>query len=208
MFERCIELFDEYYRIADTKHIDGFSAALGCEIRERLQQMNWLLSQVRLRDDELSAITTRSGLRIKAHVDQLKAAGLSYEGASIPMDWPMSQGDGARVTGLMFEIQLHVECFYYFAGRARSIIRGMPKLKSFESEGVRNVRNHLIEHPEGNASKVLSRSFAFSGAAGPVVKAVRESSETAFPDAGLFANAQEFAGNFETALMNAIQGFA
>jgi hypothetical protein len=67
------------------------------------------------------------------------------------------------------------------------------------------VRNHLIEHPEGLASRVLSRSFGFGGPNGPVVKAIRESLETAHPDVGLYANAKEFADNLETAAATAVR---
>jgi len=84
----------------------------------------------------------------------------------------------------------------------------MPKLKTFEAAGVWNVRNHLIEHPEGRASRVLSRSFSFGGAHGPVVKAIRETAETAHPDAGLYANAQEFADNLEATLASALTALA
>lgn len=208
MFARCIEVFDEYYRAADAKRVQGFSAPLGCEVRERLQQMDWLLGQIRPREDELNAITTEAGARLKEHVGRVKAEGLSYEDTPMPPESQMSRDEGYRSIALMFEIQLHVECFYYFAARARSIIRGMPQLKSFEAAGVRNVRNHLIEHPEGRTSQVLSRSFGFGGANGPVVKALRESTETAHPDAGLFANAQEFADNLAGTLVSAMCALA
>jgi hypothetical protein len=205
VFAHCIELFDEYYRIADAKKIEGFSAPLGCELKERLQQMEWLLDQIRPRESELDDITERSGQRMKEHIQQLDAKGLSYEKTPMPAEAQMSRDEGYRLIALMFEIQLYAECFYYFAGRARSIVLGMPKLQSFEAAGVRDVRNHLIEHPEGRASRVMSRSFAFGGGNGPVVKAVREASETAHPDAGLYANAREFAVNLDTALTSAME---
>jgi hypothetical protein len=112
----------------------------------------------------------------------------------------MSHEASYRQIALMFEIRVLVECFYYFAARARHIIRGMPELNSFEAAGVRDVRNHLIEHPERRGSQILSRSFAFGGPNGPIVKPIRDTSETAHPDAGLYANAHEFAVNLETAL--------
>jgi hypothetical protein len=80
----------------------------------------------------------------------------------------------------------------------------MPELNSFEAAGVRDVRNHLIEHPEGRGSQVLSQSFAFGGPNGPIVKALRDTSETAHPDAGLYANAREFAVNLESTLQRGI----
>lgn len=205
MFGRCIELFDDYYRAADAKRIQGFSAPLGCELRERLQQMNWLLVQIQSREDELTTIGDRSRAALSSHINRIKAEGLSYEDTPIPADAQMSREDGYRSIALMDEIRLLVEAFYYFAARARHIVRNMPKLNSFEAVGVRNVHNHLIEHPEGRGSQVLSRSFAFGGAKGPVVKAIRESTETAHPDVGLFTNAQEFADNLTKTLQDAVQ---
>jgi hypothetical protein len=202
---RCIEIFDEYYRVADKKKSKGFVALRGCEVKERLQQMNWLLEQIRPRDQELSAINARSGQRMKEHIERLQRANLSYADTPVPPDWPLSRADCERITELMFKIQLYTECFYYVAGRARSILRTLPNLKSFDAQGVRNVRNHLIEHPEGKASGVLSRSFAFGGKHGPMVKAIRDSGETAFPDAGLFVNAREFAKNCESSLISALK---
>ncbi len=42
MFESTIELFDRYYRKMDSENAPGFSKELGCEVRERLQQLDYL----------------------------------------------------------------------------------------------------------------------------------------------------------------------
>src|SRR5437763_16327284 len=84
---------------------------------------------------------------MKEHIQQLDAKGLSYEKTPMPAEAQMPRDEGYRLIPLMFEIQLYAECFYYLAGHARSIVLGMPKLQSFEASSVRDVRNHLIEHP-------------------------------------------------------------
>jgi hypothetical protein len=208
MFARCIEIFDRCYRLADEKKVHGFCAPLGVELRERLQQMNWLLTQIRSREDKLRSIDEKCGAALKAHIERITAEGLSYGLNPIPQEDLMSREGFYRYIALMAEIRLFAECFYYFAFRASRIIRNMPELKSFEAAGVRNMRNHLIEHPEARDSQVLSWSFGFGGPNGAVVKAIRESSETAHPDAGLYLNAREFAVNLETALERGIAGLA
>src|SRR5437867_1517559 len=125
VFERCIGLFDEYYRVADKRKLPGFVALLGCEVRERLQQMNWLFEQIQSHETELKGINTQTGKRLKKHVEQVKASGLSFEHTPLPDNVQMTDTDARRLMELTFEIQLYVECFYYFAARARGIIRGL-----------------------------------------------------------------------------------
>ena len=99
--------------------------------------------------------------------------------------------------------------FYHLAHRARIIVRHktrpLPLLEGFEAPGVRDVRNHLLEHPESSDSQVFTRSFGAGGTDGPVVKSVRETGqESIWPDHGLFANAREFDENLKRTLSNAI----
>jgi hypothetical protein len=70
------------------------------------------------------------------------------------------------------ELRILTEAFYQSARRIREIARGdqpLPDLRSFECEGVRNVRNHLIERPE-QKSKICAQSFLFDGLQGPKLK--------------------------------------
>jgi hypothetical protein len=91
------------------------------------------------------------------------------------------------------KLEIRTIAFYYFAGRARHVIRRLPKLQKFDSVGARTVRNQLIEHPEGNDSGVIFGGFGFGGAQGPVIKAWRlEDQKHIHPDAGLYVNALEF----------------
>jgi hypothetical protein len=98
------------------------------------------------------------------------------------------------------ELKILTEGFYYCAARARAIARNsrapLPGLGSFECTGVRDVRNKLLEHPEGSDSGVLVVSFGRGGTDGPVIKPLRQLSQVnVFPDAGLFRNAEQFRVN-------------
>ena len=109
-----------------------------------------------------------------------------------------------------FEIRLLTESFYHFAGRLRSIIRHKerpcPYLTGFECNGIRDVRNHLLEHPEGINSRVFEWSWTIGGVEGPVLKAWREPSQAGtFPDCGLYPNAQELKANLEVVLGRALK---
>ena len=67
-------------------------------------------------------------------------------------------------------------------------------------EGVRNVRNKLLEHPE-KQGKILVQNFGMCGEQGPTLKPERpEGQENIFPDKGLEVNTLEFKNNLETLL--------
>ena len=78
------------------------------------------------------------------------------------------------------------EAFYYFAFRLRQIVRKTLNRK-FDPIGVRNIRNHLIEHPI-----VSNYNFAYGSDLdfGPVVKPYGSRPEPIHDD-GLYRNAQE-----------------
>jgi hypothetical protein len=100
------------------------------------------------------------------------------------------------------EIRVLNEAFYYCAGRARTVLRvAFPGLRNFEAEGIRDVRNQLLEHPEGKNSTVIENGTSFGFDCGPVIKGVRRVDKVdIFPDKGLYVNAQEFATNLEVKL--------
>ena len=105
------------------------------------------------------------------------------------------------------EIRVLTEAFYYCAGRARTVLRDVyPGLGTFEAEGVRDVRNQLLEHPEGKNSTVIENGTSFGFDCGPVIKGVRRADKVhIFPDKGLYINAQEFAANLETKLKAVVE---
>lgn len=136
------------------------------EARRRLLQLDWILCKVR-----------ETEAQIATHC--------------VPTDT-----DIQLFLQLSEELQFFTESFYYFGWRTREIVKSLPGLASFEAIGLRDVRNHLLEHPE-KQSKVFIESFSYGGAAGPTLKGPRYADQVeVFPDPGLYVNAREFVENF------------
>lgn len=80
-------------------------------------------------------------------------------------------------------------------GRVRTVLRMLPSpaLRDFECHAVRDVRNHLLEHPEGRTSGVITGGFGFGGGVGPALKYGRPTRmPEMFADSGLYANADQY----------------
>ena len=89
------------------------------------------------------------------------------------------------------EIELLCESFYYFAWRLRQVLVNLPEFDDFHPVGVRDVRYHLLDHPE-KTSRALNPNFMYGHdlPAGPVLKPFGER-QTNVHDRGLYVNAQE-----------------
>jgi len=114
---------------------------------------------------------------------------------------------------LRFVMRLLTEAYYYFAFRLRQLLRNSTHpfagLESFECVGVRNVRNHLIEHPEGAASRIFNRTFSWSKDSGMHLKTGRQAWESnEFLDSGFVANSEEFNQSLSTMLDRACSTLA
>ena len=210
MFEDTISLFDDLYQRLDRDNAPGFIRDLGCEVRERLQQLDYVIARVRAAGAAAAAAFARSSQALVDHVEWVKSEGLDYQSVSAPDSTKVTPEEFRAHEAASFEMKLLAEAFYYFAGRVRSILRHksqpLPGLASFECEGVRNVRNKLLEHPEGADSQVFIQSWAWSAPRGPVLKAARYGGqESLFPDLGLYANAEEFRTNLNQILRRALE---
>jgi hypothetical protein len=99
------------------------------------------------------------------------------------------------------EMHTYTEAFYWIASRLQQVMKQLPGL-SFKAAGVRDVRNHLIEHPEGKASGVIFGVIGLRADVGPVIKTGRRlgHQEAKWTDAGLKPNAEEYARNLERVL--------
>lgn len=205
MFAGTLEAFDNYYRAADAGNLPGFNRDLGCEVRERLQQLDYIVEKVRVLEELERRTFSRHQQALKDHVANLKSKGIAFESVPAPADTKITSEEAQMAVRASFEMKLLTESFYYLAGRVRTIVRNpgkpLPGLDSFECEGVRNVRNKLLEHAEGSDSQVSIQSFGSGGPNGPVLKALRYAGqEQVFPDRGLYMNAEEFRENLEKAL--------
>lgn len=108
-------------------------------------------------------------------------------------------GDEHRST--MLRIETYNELFYWIASRALRILKRIPEFQNFEADQVRNVRNHLIEHPESTVSGVDWVGYGI-GEGGPTVRGVRHNDQLNWWDNGLAVNAKEFFDNFLAIVRN------
>jgi len=110
---------------------------------------------------------------------------------------------------LIGPLEIYTESFYHFSFRVRDLLRKYhPRFSSFEARGVRDVRNHLIIHPEGkkDSAKLFSTfGFTVEPDVGPKIKGYIGPKEAA-EDKGLFSNALEFNDNLSKLLRSVIAG--
>jgi hypothetical protein len=197
MFEVVIEKFDNYWDKMDAEKPVNFSQDLAAEVRKRLEQLDYLYELIMEKHQRyMDLLWKEVGGDLDAHKEKIRAAGGS-------ITKPRSN-EKIEMDKLVLEIEVFTESFYYLAHRTRVILGNsifpFPGIKSFECEGVRNVRNKLLEHPE-KESKILAQNFGMGGEQGPTLKPDRpEGQENIFPDAGLEANTLEFKGNLEKLL--------
>lgn len=202
MFKNVIALFDDYYRRLDAMNSPGFNRDLGCEVRERLHQLDYIVDRVRALELITKEAFSRYETAFVAHIEDIKRCGTAYESVPVPESMQITKEEFEKHETASFEMKLLTEAFYYLACRIRTILRNskapLPGLTMFECEGVRNVRNKLLEHAEGKDSQISSQSFGWGAARGPVLKSIRYSGqEHIFPDQGLYTNAEEFRKNLE-----------
>ena len=166
--------FAEYSDRCERQNGQVFVREDASEVLKRLAQMNRLLAMVVALDTESRAIVSRITEYAQHEEGEPPSADLWHRTSAIGQD-----------------VEMFTEAFYYFAFRFREVVRKVPGFKKFEAVGIRDVRNHLIEHPE-KKSKVLGGSFQHGGAEGPVLKPMRsEAQKGIFVDRGLFVNAAE-----------------
>lgn len=171
MFERSRLLLEEYYCRLLATQPDCRAEHLLQEIRGRLRGLQWLLRRLRELDQRLDTDARRAIPLGQPQPDIIKQV---FADATRP--------DCAGYNHATFEfapedeVRVLLEAFYYSAHRIRDILQAGRSLLTgigrFEAEGVRNVRNHLVEHPDGT-NGVLVFSTATGGPVGPQMKPVR-----------------------------------
>jgi hypothetical protein len=190
-----IKHFEDYVQAARRKDASAIHFELAVEAVERLKQLDLLLTRVAAIQRHVS---TGKNLRICDFLLPVEAMPVGLETAD----------EGQVIAEGFLHARLYAETFYYLAFRFRQILTtqnpatgkyAFPNLKSFEAMGVRDVRNHLLEHPEGRTSQVFSQDHSLGGFDGPKLKI--DASGTAHVDRGLFVNAAEFKQAVETLLM-------
>jgi hypothetical protein len=202
VFANPRRLFDQYF----CKHLSagtpGFEENLAQEVRVRLCQVYALHDRILALERDMFANELRGN---PPSADPLSQKFVLHDVASPPCDQvnallrPFTRAD---------EMRILLEAFYYNASRIRDLFRdsgrGLPGLQAFESIGVRDVRNHLVEHPTRKRG-VKVMAVGVGGPVGPQLKPMRRSRDPAGTlDAGLSANAREFCVALESTLRAAI----
>jgi hypothetical protein len=108
------------------------------EAEKRLRQIDWLLKRV-------SKLEHRFYTIHKAR-DHSRSQPLPKTSSRLLISSRPSR-HGPEVA-VLEEIELLAESFYYIAFRLRGAVRRLHGFATFDAKGVREVRNHLIEHPE------------------------------------------------------------
>jgi hypothetical protein len=207
MLSHARELFEDYYRLLASREISARGQHLIGEVRARLRDAQYQYSFLLGYEAAL--------LRLEGVSEaQSIRSSLAAKRLHIELSPPRSADARTTLQGYSSddEFRTTLEKFYWGAARVRDIMRDSPKelpeLHRFEAKGVRDVRNHLVQHPTKNLG-VPVYSFAYGGPAGPQLKPVRFSGDPPGSlDEGLAANAAEFERNIESTLAGAISRIA
>ena len=190
-----IALFERYRTLARQKRPAETHAMLGAEALERLEQLQFLLSRV---------------TAIQRHV--LSGRPLSTADFLLSIEpRPASSDTGHAIRDAFFHVRFYTESFYYLAFRFRQILTTqsrvtgsypLPLVDGFQAVGVRDVRNHLLEHPEGRTSQRFSQDHSLGDSNGPQLKL--DTTTSTHTDRGLFVNGAEFKQQLHATLSQAI----
>lgn len=204
-FDSTIKLLDAYQFNLGGEPPPTYDGDLLSEVRERLQMLSILYKKV----NEVEALA----MSLVPNMLALFSECFGYDTErkiGIKLIPSEEYGDKlreymAQQKAIILEMKIYLEAFYYFAARIRKILKSkkepLPFLKSFESKGIRDVRNHLLEHP-----LVLTPACIYGGEEGPKLKNVRyPGQENVIKDQGLRKNASEFKENLEKLLNSALQ---
>lgn len=182
--------FDEYYRWMDKAH-EGKLNDQGIDVRKRIAQCRLVLQLLNAALAESREINERGDNAAKA------VEGSDDVWAPLSARVEALKPYAERLIELMDLVGLYSEAFYWVAFRAMKAANPLPGLKSLSAAGVRDVRNKLMEHPEGNDSRIFNGGFGYGKPNGPVIAALRtEETPDAWQDAGLFVNADQFFKGF------------
>jgi hypothetical protein len=207
MFATSRLLLEQYYCALLRLGLSARGEHLLSEARGRLRRLQWLYDRLEHLDHELDRQARAELTPDKPMPDVIKQVfadtGRPDCTAHAQASLPFSPSD---------EMAVLLEAFYYSAHRVRDILQdGRAELKGlgyFEAEGIRDVRNHLVEHPS-RKNGVLVPSIATGGRVGPQLKPLRWSLDPqGTNDAGLYANAREFERRLDMLLSQAIAACA
>ncbi len=203
LLEACLDLLGKYEGYMNTLDAAHYDSRRIPELRDRLRQV------IRTFD----RIVTLTGRTVDAtigllgfHIDEATAVLTPDLTRTLLNPEAMKERDD-----LDQDLLLLTEAFYNTAWRLREIMHpkrcGLPGLCGFEAIGVRNVRNHIMLHPEPMDVARPLWSHGLSKDRGPTLGGAHEGQTSPkIADAGLYINAQEFAERLHHRLSDALVG--
>lgn len=203
MFEQCRASLEQYVVALRQKGMTKRADHLLQEVRARLRQLQWLHARLLQLEGELQDEGLKTLPEGHPRPDVFKQ--VFHEVSAAKVDPPIQAQHPFEKSD---ELRVLLEAFYYSAHRVRDILRDhepdLPGLSSFEAKGVRDVRNHLVEHPSKDKG-VLVYSTACGGPVGPQLRLLRWSLDPpGTEDQGLHHNANEFEHALESCLSRAV----
>lgn len=199
-FAHALCLFNAYFRTVRLVNGSSFDPNIANEVRQRLRQLSHLHAETR---------RFAASVLAKGRVSKPREV-LIFAMVEPPKNLLPSEELASASTPLSVEeqLQLTLECFYYVAGRLDTILTqcgdALPGIRDFRANGVRRVRNNLIEHSnKPGGERVVSMGIAPE--TGPWLRALTESREiNGYLDHGFEANAAELRANLETTFRRAL----
>jgi len=207
VFERSRLLVEQYYCALLTRRAPRRAEHILHEVRGRLRGLQWVHARLVQLDRELES-NQREALPPEEPKPEVMK--LVFSDAARP---DCVHHKHAHAAPERFdELRILLEAFYYSAHRLVDVLNNgqpdLPGMPQFAARGVRDVRNHLIEHPD-RKSGVLVFSIATGGPVGPQLKPLRWSLDPpGTENPGLHANAAEFCRALEDALAQAVASCA
>jgi len=190
-FEEAKDHFSRYYQRYEPT-FNQSNREHGAEVEKRLKQLIWFLGKT----EQLVLETEELDKPVRALGRLLQENKITHTEWAEGLKTAETRAAHERKRKIFIELEILTESFYWFSNRTRSVLRVLPGFETFESTEIRNVRNHLLEHPESKSSGVLINSFGMGEPHGPVLKAIRYDYQAdLWTDKGLFKNALEFGEN-------------
>lgn len=166
------------------------------EFKELLREMDLMLERVRRVEEEMQQ--GHVGRAVQLFSDP---SGLMFDPTVAPenkLDALLASFGGWSgvddASDEHFEIVAFAKAFYNAAWRLCVVCkeRGLPGLEGLAPKGIVRVRNELVVHPEQTTQLIEGSFNMVLGEGGPKLKTQRPPDSTAWNDAGLYVNAEEF----------------
>jgi hypothetical protein len=200
VLEKARVLLERYFILLTKRGTTQRTRHLVGEMRARLRDAQYLYDRILELEPAIARLWLRAdpGANLRTSILS-KAINIELRGSLHPDSVTVLPGFSSDD-----EIRLLLESFYHSAARVADILRdskqAFPGIGRLEAKGIREVRNHLVQHPTRHRG-VPVYSMAVGGPIGPQLKPVRYSEDPEGTlDQGLLANAAEFELTLEHAL--------